>query len=168
MSTYNAAGRSTPELLSDWAAVMRELRKRDVIRTNNNPVGDIAEAIVAAHYDGTRGAFAQRGWDVQLPPSDEFPDGERVQVKAMRQTPTNKRSSLSPIRDADYDSVVIVIFDEDFNVTEGLRITRPVVEELFKHKAYVNGRVITVTKALRVDPRIETIELTDAAQRLHA
>jgi hypothetical protein len=38
---YDAGKRTTPELLGDWAAIMRELRKRDVIRTNNNPVGDI-------------------------------------------------------------------------------------------------------------------------------
>jgi hypothetical protein len=165
---YSAAGRSTPELLKDWSAVMRELRKRDVIRTNNNPVGDIAEAIVAAHYEGERGAFAQRGWDVRLQPSAEFPEGERVQVKAMRRTPANRRSSLSPIRDADYDTVVIVIFDEDYNVTEGLRLTRAIVETLFVHKAYINGRVITVTRALRADPRVAAVDLAHAAQRLHA
>jgi len=32
---------------------MRELRLRGIIRTNNNPVGDIAEAIVAIHYQAT-------------------------------------------------------------------------------------------------------------------
>ncbi len=84
---YSATRRSTPELLKDWSTVMRELRKRDVIRTNNNPVGDIAEAIVAAHYLGERGVFAQRGWDVKRRPSEDFPEGERIQVKAMRRTP---------------------------------------------------------------------------------
>ena len=91
---------------------MRELRRRDVIRTNNNPVGDIAEAIVHAHYGGTRAGFSQAGWDVTTD------DGERIQVKAMRLTPTTKRRNVSPIRDRDYDSVVIVVFDEDFQVTE--------------------------------------------------
>jgi hypothetical protein len=166
--SYSAAGRSTSELLKDWSAVMRELRRRDVIRTNNNPSGDIAEAIVASHYGGERGAFAQRGWDVRLRPTDEFPEGERVQVKAMRRTPTSQRSTLSPIRDADYDSVVIVIFDEDYNVTEGLRLHRAVIEDLFPHKAYVNGRVITVTRALRADLRVETVDLVETAKQLHA
>ena len=39
---------------------MRELRKRDVIRTNNNPIGDIAEAIVHQHYGGERGSSPRR------------------------------------------------------------------------------------------------------------
>ncbi len=159
--TYDPAGRTTPELFADWAAVMRELRVRDVVRTNNNPVGDIAEAVVHAHYGGERGSFAQAGWDVKTP------DGERIQVKAMRTTETTKRRNASPIRDADYDSVVIVIFDEDFKLTEGLKLAREVVEDLFQHRDYVNGRIITVTHALRADPRVEIVDLSGAAERLH-
>lgn len=159
--TYDPTGRTTAQLLRDWSAAMRELRRRDVVRTNNNPVGDIAEAIVAEHYGGERGSFAQAGWDVKLA------DGQRIQVKAMRQTPDNKRRNVSPIRDADYDLVVIVIFDEDFVVTEGLVIDRATVEDLFPVKTYVNGRVIAVTQALRSDDRVETVDLAPAADRLH-
>lgn len=140
---------------------MRELRARDVIRTNNNPVGDIAEAVVAAHFQGERGSFSQAGWDVRTP------DGERIQVKALRRTPSTKRKSLSPIRDRDYDSVVVVIFDEDFRVTEGLKVARAFVEEQFPHKEYVNGRVISVTQAFRQHPAVEAIDLGPAAAALH-
>ena len=160
--TYDPEGRSTPQLLADWAAIMRELRGRDVVRTNNNPVGDIAEAIVAAHFGGERGGFSQAGWDVLTP------DGERIQVKSMRTTMTTKRRNVSPIRDSDYDSVVIVIFDEDFRVLEGLKIPRAVVEELFAVRPYLNGRVILVSKALRDDPRVERVDLAHAAEKLHS
>src|SRR4051794_13635437 len=121
--SYDPRNRTTPELLADWSAVMHELRERGVIRTNNNPAGDIAEAVVASHYRGERGSFSQAGWDVKTPV------GERIQVKALRQTPTAKRRNLSPIRDRNYDSLLIVIFDEDFGVTEGLRLARELVEE---------------------------------------
>ncbi len=86
----------------------------------------------------------------------------------MRTTATTKRRNLSPIRDTDYDSVVIVIFDEDFRVTEGLKLSRTVVEDLFPHRDHVNGRIITVTQVLRDHPRFETVDLSDAAERLHA
>ncbi len=72
--TYKTAERSTVQLLADWAAIMRELRLRGIVRTSNNPAGDIAEAVVAAHYGGERGSFSQAGWDVMTP------DGERIQV----------------------------------------------------------------------------------------
>ncbi|HWH12784.1 MAG TPA: hypothetical protein VG165_16805 [Solirubrobacteraceae bacterium] len=156
--TYETADRSTPQLLRDWGAIMRALRARDVIRTNNNPVGDIAEAIVARHYRGLRGSSAQAGWDV------ETADGERIQVKAIRQTPSKQHWNVSPIRDRDYDYVVIVIVDEDFVVTEGLRLSRATVEDLFPHREWVNGRVITVTAALRASPRVEILDLSAAAE----
>lgn len=87
---YDPASQTTPELLADWGGNMRALRKRGVVRTNNNPVGDIAEAIVAAHYRGERGSFSQAGWDVLAP------DGERIQVKALRQTATGQAPERQP------------------------------------------------------------------------
>jgi len=157
---YSATDQTTAQLLEDWATIMRELRRRGVIRTNNNPTGDIAEAVVEAHYPGsTRGSFNQKGWDVLTA------DKERIQVKAMRTTETTRRRNLSPIRDVDYDTVVIVIFDESFRVTEGLRLGREVVEELFPVRAHVNGRIITVTAMLRAHPGVETIDLSGAAAR---
>lgn len=158
--TYETASRSTPQLLRDWSAIMRTLRLREVIRTNNNPVGDIAEAIVARHYNGVRGSFAQAGWDVKTV------DGERIQVKAIRQTASRRHSNVSPIRDREYDYVVIVVVDEDFVVTEGLRLSRKTVEDLFPHREWINGRVIRLTAALRADPRIEMLDLSTAADQL--
>lgn len=140
---------------------MRELRAREIIRTNNNPVGDIAEAVVAEYYQGIRGSFAQAGWDVKV--GDEL-----IQVKALRQVPGTKRRNLSPIRDTDYSSVVIVIFDEDFNVLEGLKLTRDLVEQLFPHRAYVNGRIITVTGRLRENADVAHLDLAEAALRVGA
>lgn len=155
--SYDPSSRSIRELLADWAAIMRELRARDIVRTQNNPIGDIAEAIVAAHYGGTRGSFSQAGWDVRTR------EGERLQVKALRQTGARSRRNLSPIRDSDYDAVIVVIFDEDIRVTEGLRIARSVVEEVFPHRDHVNGRVITITKKLRAHPEVQALELSDAS-----
>jgi hypothetical protein len=153
--------RSTAGLLEDWSAIMRELRRRDVVRTNNNPAGDIAEAIVAEHYGGERGSFIQRGWDVKTAAD------ERIQVKAMRMTPGSKRRNFSPIRDADYDTVVLVIFDESFRPDEGLRMSRAVVEALFAPTKWVNGRVIKLTRSLRDHPDVEVVDLRAAAARLH-
>jgi hypothetical protein len=157
---YKPAEQTIPQLLADWAAVMNELRVRDIIRTNNNPVGDIAEAIVAKHYKGERGSFSQAGWDVKTP------DGERIQVKAIRSMPATRRRNVSPIRDSAYDSVVIVVLDETFQVVEGLKLSRDTVEELFPRRDYVNGRIIAVTAALRADPRVEKLDLREAAVRL--
>lgn len=73
------------------------------------------------------------------------------------------RTLGGPIRDVEYAAVVIVIFDEDLRVMEGLRLERATVEELFSHRAHVNGRVITVTKRLREHPDVRVVELSDAS-----
>lgn len=159
--SYDPTARSTGDLLGDWAAVMRELRSRGVIRTNNNPVGDIAETIVHGHYGGERANFSQAGWDVKTAA------GERIQVKSMRTTPTTTRKNLSPIRDREYDSIVVVLFDEEFQVTDGLKLTRGIAEELASWRAHVNGHVLYVNRLL-ADPRVEHVDLTDAYARLNA
>ncbi|RMI27820.1 hypothetical protein EBN03_32775 [Nocardia stercoris] len=65
---------TVPDLLRLWAGTMNELQNRDLIRTSSNVVGDLAEAIVYAHYGGERGSFSQKGWHVCTPA------GERIQV----------------------------------------------------------------------------------------
>lgn len=156
LGEYDAGARTTRGLLRDWAAIMRALRDREVIRTNNNPTGDIAEVIVARHYGGERGSFTQAGWDVLTR------DGERLQVKALRRTDTGRSGKLSPIRDSDYDAVVVVVFGEDFDVDLGVRLSRTLVEELFPHKPYVNGRSISITRKLLEHPQVELVDLSDA------
>jgi hypothetical protein len=58
---------------------------------------------------------------------------------------------------------VVVIFDEDFRVVEGLRIDRATVERLFRHRSHVNGRIITVTAKLRALPEVEIVGLSDSS-----
>jgi hypothetical protein len=51
---------STRELLANWGAILLELRSRGIVRTANNPIGDIAEALVALHYKGAAERFLSR------------------------------------------------------------------------------------------------------------
>lgn len=127
------------------------------MRTFNNPIGDIAEELVALHFGGERGSFSQKTWDVNV-------GEELLQVKALRRTGLRTRRSLSPIRSEDgYTAVIVVVFSDDLRVEEALRIPREVVNELFVHNPHVNGRVITLTRRLIEHPGVERIELSDTA-----
>lgn len=86
----------------------------------------------------------------------------RLQVKALRRTAFGKRRNLSPIRDRDYDALVVVIFREDFSFEQGLWLSRDLVEHLFAHRPYVNGRIVAVTKALLANPEVRHIDLSDS------
>lgn len=148
---------SVRELLALWASALRELRQRGVIRTFNNPIGDIAEELVAIHYDGQRGSFSQKTWDVRA--GNDF-----LQVKALRETGNRTRRSLSPIRSDDgYTAVIVVIFKEDLRVAEAIRIPRKVVNERFERRSHVNGRIIRLSRRLLTHPAVERIELSDAS-----
>jgi hypothetical protein len=43
-------------LLGLWASLMAELNRRGVVRSDNNPIGDYCEFLVAAHYEVNRRA----------------------------------------------------------------------------------------------------------------
>jgi hypothetical protein len=146
---------TTRELLTLWAQALRELRDRKVVRTFNNPIGDIAEALVALHYGGERGSFSQASWDVRTP------EGELLQVKALRRTGAKTRRNLSPVRSDGYDAVIVVIFTEDLRVEQAIRVPQPVVNELFAWRDHVAGRVITVTTKLFDHPKVSSIDLSD-------
>ena len=148
--------RSTRDLLALWAAIMRELRRREVVRTANNPIGDIAEALVAAHYRGERKSFSNAGWDVATP------SGDRLEVKGIRLAEVRTRSNLSPIPPSStYTAAVVVVFDENLRVTETLRASRATVEELFKPRKRDGARIMRVGRKLRDHPAVERVDLSD-------
>jgi hypothetical protein len=156
-SNTNELMEATPtrDLLRQWGAIMRELRRRMIVRTANNPIGDIAEALVALHYKGRRGSFAQLGWDVDT-------GTEKLQVKSLRKTPLRKHEVCSPIRSEDYDAVIVVVFTEDLRVDSAWRTPREVVDDRFSHNTHVNGRIIRLSDALKHDPRVTQVILSDA------
>lgn len=105
--------RSTAGLLRDWAAIMRELRRRGAIRSENNPAGDLAEALVADLYEVEQEANSTAGYDLCLT------DGTRIQVKSRRRTPRSKPSHYGLIRKLDkdpFDDLVAVNLNEEFAV----------------------------------------------------
>jgi hypothetical protein len=147
---------STREVLALWAAIMRELRRRDVVRTANNPIGDIAEAVVAEHYKGRRESFNNSGWDVTAP------NGDRLEVKGIRLAEARTRSNLSPIpATSTYTHVVIVVFDADLRVTEALRAPRAAIERLYAPRAKDRARIIRLGPKLRDDPEVTPVAISD-------
>jgi hypothetical protein len=67
---------SEPGLFSLYRAILRELKGRGVTRTDNAPVGDYAEYLVATSLGGQLAPNSEKPWDVLAS------DGEKLQVKA--------------------------------------------------------------------------------------
>lgn len=69
------------ELLHLEASLIEELRQGGFVRTNNKPLGDIAEQVVLAARGGTLEPNSTKSYDV----TDL--QGRRIQVKAMGAVP---------------------------------------------------------------------------------
>lgn len=156
-SKPNFKRRSTARLLSDWAAIMRELRRRGAIRSENNPTGDLAEALVAEFYGVEPEANSTAGYDLRLS------DGTRVQVKGRRRTRRSKPSHYGLIRKLDqgpFDVLVVVNLDEEFAVESAFRMPIDVVRELAGFSTHTNAWRLPIIQGSRAaHPGVEQITL---------
>lgn len=135
------------ELVRLFGRVMRELKDRDIVRSGNNPIADIAERLVAAHYSGEVAAPNEPSYDVIAA------DGRRLQVKALRRT-RGSRSNLSALRSHRFDALVAVVFEEDLEVEGAYEIPLTVVEEYQGWSSTWKAHRLALTKRLRTDPRV--------------
>ncbi len=66
------------ELLQRYGAVMDELRRRDIVRSANSPISDLAEVLCCRAFDWTRAGNSAAGHDAV------DGSGRRYQIKARR------------------------------------------------------------------------------------
>ncbi|MDE3273973.1 DUF6998 domain-containing protein [Pseudoalteromonas sp. G4] len=83
------------ELLQLQVSITNELKSRGVVRTQNNPLGDYTEWLVANALDLKLEANSKAGYD------GLSKTGVRVQIKGRRVTPKNNSRQLSAIRKYD-------------------------------------------------------------------
>lgn len=144
------------ELLRLQANATAELKRREIVRTNNNPLGDYTEWLVANMMDLKLSANSKAGYDAI---SDK---GVTFQIKGRRVTPENPSRQLSAIRnyaEKDFDWLIAVIFDKDFNVLNAYLMPHEVIGEYYPHRNHVNARVVVMSGAIIQDKRV--MEITE-------
>ena len=140
---------SEPGLFALYRAILRELKSRGVIRTENAPAGDYAEYLVATALGGQLAPSSEKSWDVVSG------DGEKLQVKArvVSDPPLPGQLQLSPFRSFGFDAVVIVLLSAaDYAVWRASKVPRDVVESAAVHRQHVTltaTRDVTSRRALR-------------------
>ena len=136
---------------------MGELRRREAIRSENSPTGDLAEALVAEFYGVELAAGSTAGYDLKLR------NGRRVQVKARRRTPRSKPSHYGVMRGLDqdpFDLLVVVHLDENFGVESAYRLPIAVVKQLARYSEHTNGWRLPIIKGDRArHPKIKEVLL---------
>jgi hypothetical protein len=147
-------------LFSLYRAILRELKGRGVIRTENAPVGDYAEYLVATALGGQLAPNSEKSWDVL------GNDGEKIQVKArVVSEPTEPgQLQLSPFRSFSFDAAVIVLLSAaDYAVSRASKVPRHVVESAAVYRRHVNGSVLFARPEIMGHP-----EATDLTATLRA
>ena len=127
------------ELLQVEASVVEELRQRGLVRTNNKPLGDIAEQVVLAARGGVLEPNSTKSHDVT------DPSGRRIQVKAMGGRTAGKAGKFSPFRSFDFDTAVFLVFEfQTFDLAFAREVSASDVEAVSQYSAHTNGRQPTL------------------------
>ncbi len=145
----------TKELLQLQASITKELKTRGVVRTHNNPLGDYTEWLVANALDLKLEANSKVGFD------GISKTGIRVQIKGRRVTSTNNSRQLSAIRkynDKDFDELVAVIYNEEFDIIEALQMPHSVIGEYAKYREHLNAHILILKGPILSDPRVKCIK----------
>lgn len=162
-------GRDTPdewddmdprELLATYSGVMRALRKQGVVRSSNNPVADLAEAIGCKAFDLTIADKSAKGYD------GVCGKGKRWQIKSRRQTRDNPSSQLGVLRDLEsrhFDYVLAICLDEHFAIRSAYKIPHEAVASHAKFRAHQRGHILHLNAAVRADKRVENVTSIVAA-----
>jgi hypothetical protein len=146
---------STRELLTLFAKVLEELRRREVVRSGNNPVADYSESLVVSALKLRQLGGSNKGCDAV-----DDTNGKRYEIKGRRITEHNPSTQLSVIRQLDschFDYLVGVLFDEDFTVSRACSVPWEVVRECAVYRDHVNGWIMHLTPSVWERPGVRDI-----------
>jgi hypothetical protein len=162
MPDFNLKQASTRDLLTFFANVIEELRRREVVRSGNNPLADYCESLVVRALKLKQLKGSNKGCDAL----DES-TGDRYEIKGRRITKHRSPTQLSAFRDLDschFNYMVGVLFDDDFTVSRACCVPWQVVRQCAKHRKHVNGWIMHLRPSVWEQPGVRdiTIELKKA------
>ncbi|GAA3339128.1 hypothetical protein GCM10017714_13360 [Curtobacterium pusillum] len=158
---FDPAELTVRQLLASSVAVIDELLRRELIRTRNAPLGDLAESLALRAYGGTLAPNSEKSYDLLTP------DGTRVQVKARMVQPSDARpQAFSAVRSWDFDLALFMLFDAGtYDLTWARELTREEAEPLGRRVEHTNSWAVLVRQVEGAGGDV-TERLADAYGRL--
>lgn len=148
--------KSVAELLSCHAGIMEELRTRNILRSANNPTGDLAEYLFCSAFGWVQEANSAKAFDAI------DGNGKRIQIKGRRLHRRNKSRQLSAIRDlSGFDTLAAVLFTDDYRVFRAALIPSSVVESQTSYASHTNSHRFLLRDAVWQLPGV-----TDVTEQL--
>ncbi|MCC6914151.1 MAG: hypothetical protein IT566_10655 [Rhodospirillaceae bacterium] len=151
-------------LLIMHSDIMDELRRRGIVRSANNPTGDLAEYIFCKAYNWDREGNSKAGFDATCKRTKK-----KYQIKARRVTSRNKSRQLSAIRELDachFDFLAGIIFNERYEVARAIIVPHSAirgrctyVEHTNSHKLLLHDDVWKLPGAKDVTRKLQAVTL---------
>jgi len=151
---------SAQQLLALNADVLEELRDRGILRSSNNPTGDLAEFLFCRAFGWDRKDNSHPGVDAICP------KGVRYQIKGRRMRRPSDSRQLSAIRKLHgehFDFIAGVLFFADYTVMRAAIIPRAIAVERATYAKHTNSH----TFLLR-DDVWQAEHVLDVTAALHA
>ena len=148
---------SEVELLQTDSKIIAELRRRDVVKTLNNPVAGYTEWLVCNHLKLHVEENSRAGFDAKDPQ-----EGVRYEIKGTHAT--RKSVQFSAIRNLEghlFDFLIAVAFNEDYSIRFAVKIPHKVVLKLARFQSHVNAHILRLT-----DDDVEQDGVEDIRHRL--
>lgn len=146
-----------PALLTLHVEIMEELRERAVIRSANNPTGDLAEFLFCKAFAWVQAPNSMKSYDA----TDAH--GVRYQIKGRRVHRRNASRQLSAIRDFDsegFDWLAVVLFDDDYSILRAGLVPKNIVAARGVHVAHTNSLKFMMTDSVWDDPGVRDVTIT--------
>lgn len=131
---------SVKHLMRLELSIVKELRRRHLVRTNNKPLGDIAEYVVWLARGGVLEANSTKSHDITTA------SGHRIQVKAMANRAAGAGARFSPFRSPGYHTAVFLVFDSAFELVEAFEVTAEQIDDHIRYIPHVAGRQPSLTQ----------------------
>lgn len=144
----------TAQLLQLYVHIIDELRKREIVRTSNNPTGDYAEWLISEKLGLTLVNNSTSGFDA----TDSA--GIKFQIKGRRITTHNKSRQLGAIRNFnnhDFDFLIAVLFNELFEIQQVVKIPHEIIGKYAQYRKHVNAHILILHGPILNDPLVEDL-----------
>ncbi|RAK69522.1 hypothetical protein [Hymenobacter edaphi] len=152
------------DLMQQYGTVLRRLTELKVCRTNNSPIGDYTEWLVAQKLGLGLENNSKLWYDAYRQATPAAPK-IRYQIKGRRMRSKDKNVEFSAIRGLHHEHfeyLIIVAFNEDFGIEYALQIPHAVVPGLVKMSTHVNAHrlVIRPSQLSRIRQLSDVLDLT--------
>ena len=150
----NLAALHSHELLRLYGDLLKELTRRGIVRSTNNPVAGVAEYLVVNALNLKRVPQSTKGYNA----TDH--KNQKYEIKSRRLTQNNPSRMLGAMRECElghFDFLAGVLFNEDFSLYKACLIPHKVVLAESRFREHVNAHILELDDELWHRPGVTDI-----------